>query len=216
MTIAAPEKLSALRDLLAGRFPTATRTTGRVLATGIPALDQARGGLPLGAVTELVSPRAGSGGHLVLASLLEVTRAARQRIALVDAADCFDPESLPDNALEHVVWVRCRTTAQAVQATDLLARDANFGAVFLDLRYATTGDLRRIPGSQWYRLQRAAEPADLALLVLTPQACVPSAEVRFLLNGRFHLADLAGERSLLAAGLDASLERQRRLLADAG
>jgi hypothetical protein len=212
----APGKLVALRHLIAERFPTVPRHAGRVLPTGIPALDQARGGLPLGAVTELVASRPSSGGHLILAQLLALTRAQRQRVALVDAANCFDPESLPEDNLVHLVWVRCRTSAQAVQATDLVARDANLGLVILDLRYATAAELRRIPGSQWYRLQRAAEPADLVLLVLTPQACVSSAEIRFVLNRSHSLGALEEEHPALTSQLDAPLDRQRRSIASAG
>jgi hypothetical protein len=42
--IAAPEKLTSLRHLLAERFPTVPRHAGRVLTTGIGAIDAARGG----------------------------------------------------------------------------------------------------------------------------------------------------------------------------
>ena len=212
---AAPEKLASLRHLLAERFPTVPRHAGRVLSTGIPALDAARGGLPLGALTECVAAHPSSGGHLMLAQLLAVTRVQRQRMALIDATNCFDPGSLPEDQLVHLLWVRCHTTAQAVQAVDLVARDANLGLVCLDLRYASPADLRRIPGSQWYRLQRAAEPADLALLVLTPIACVPSAEVRFVLDHSHSLADLDEERPALTAKIHATLDRQRRSIATA-
>jgi hypothetical protein len=213
---AASEKLASLRHLLAERFPLMPRHAGRLLPTGIPAIDQTRGGVPLGALTEFVAHRASSGGHLILAQLLAVTRTQRQRVALIDASDCFNPESLPEDNLVHLVWVRGRTTAQAVQATDLLARDANFSLVCLDLRYASATDLRRIPGSQWYRLQRAAEPADLALLVLTPRACVPSAEVRFVLDHCYSFADLQEERSALISQFNATLDRQRCSIATTG
>jgi hypothetical protein len=213
--IAAPEKLTSLRHLLAERFPTVPRHAGRVLTTGIGAIDAARGGLPLGAVTEIVATRPSSGGHLVLSQLLAVTRAQRQRLALIDTIDCFDPGSFPEDHLVHLLWVRCQTTVQAIQATDLLARDANLSLVCLDLRYASAADLRRIPGSQWYRLQRAAEPADLVLLVLTPHACVPSAEVRFSLEHCHSFAGLEEERHTLAVRFNATLDRQRRSIATA-
>jgi len=70
----------------------------------------------------------------------------------------------------------------ALAATDLLTRDANLGLVVLDLRDLTERELRRTPASFWYRLQRAVEPADLALVVITPRATVPSAQLRFVLN----------------------------------
>ena len=213
---AASARLASLRHLLAERFPTVPRRAGRLLVTGIPALDQPRGGLPLGAVTELVASCPSSGSQLVLARLLALTRTQRQRAALVDAGDCFDPGSLPEDDLVHLVWVRCRSAAQAVQAADLLARDANLDLVCLDLRYAAPADLQRIASSQWYRLQRAAEPADLALLVLTPHVCVPCAEVRFVLDRSHPLAVLGTERPQLTPRLNATLDRQRRSSAVAG
>ena len=212
----APEKLASLRHLLAERFPVLPRQAGRVLASGIPSIDAARGGLPLGAVTEVVASRPSSGGHSVLAQLLQATRAQHQRVALVDATHCFDPGSLPPDHLAHLVWVRCQTCVQAVQATDLLARDANLHLVCLDLRDVSSADLRRINGTQWYRLQRAAEPADLALLVLTSSACVPSAETRFSLGHSHGFSDLESERPALTAELNAVLDRQRRSIANAG
>lgn len=212
----ASEKIASLRHLLAERFPTLPRHAGRVLASGIPSLDAARGGLPLGAVTELVAARPSSGGHSFLAQLLSVTRSHHQRVALVDATQCFDPRSLPSDHLAHLVWVRCQTCEQAVQAADLLARDANLHLVCLDLRSVSSADLRRINGTQWYRLQRAAEPADLALLVLTPHPCVPSAEVRFSLERSHEFIALETERPALTTHLHALLDRQRRSIAQAG
>ena len=98
--------------------------------------------------------------------------------------------------------------AQA-QAADVLARDANLGLVVLDLRRAPEADLRRIPGPQWYRLQRAVEPADLALLVETPRPSVPSAQLRFNLTTSHAPASFDLERPSLAAGLAPVLQRQR-------
>lgn len=213
---ATPEKLAALRRQLAERFPTVQRTTGRVLPTGVPAVDEASGGLPLSAVTEMVCAAPSCGGHLFLAQLLAVTRRARQRVALIDSADSFDPGSLPPDLCAHLLWVRCSSTTTALQATDLLARDANLGLVVLDLRRALEADLRRIPGPQWYRLQRAVEPTDLALVIETPRACVPSAQVRFQLTTPHALAALEHERPTLIAHLLPTLQRQRLQVAAAG
>ena len=35
-------------------------------------------------------------------------------MALVDAADAFAPETVPADALRHLVWVRARTLAEAL------------------------------------------------------------------------------------------------------
>jgi len=208
---AAPEKLASLRHLLAGRFPSVPRTTGRVLPTGLPAFDAATGGLPLGAITELVCAAPSCGGHLLFGQLLTVTRVARQRVALIDGADSFDPASHDADLLTHLVWIRCSGLATALPAADLLTRDANFGLVVLDLRQTRESELRRTPATQWYRLQRAVEPADLALIVMTPRTSVPSAQVRFILNTSHSATALERERSSLSLALTPELQRQRLL-----
>jgi hypothetical protein len=204
-----PPKLTALRHLLAERFPTVPRTPGRVLGTGIPALDKATGGLPLGALTEIVCAAPSCGGHLLFGQLLAATRTTRSRIALIDSTDSFDPASFAEDLLPHLVWVRCASTAMALSAADLLARDANLGLVVLDLRRAPAADLRRIPATQWYRLQRAVEPADLALVIETPRACVPSAQVRLELNAGHDVSAFDRPRATLTAELTPVLRRQR-------
>jgi len=206
---AAPAQLAALRHLLAERFPSAPRTAGRVLATGLPTLDAATGGLPLSAITEVVCAAPSCGGHLLLAQLLAVTRTARTRVALIDGHDEFDPASLPPDLFAHLVWVRCAGATEALAAADLLARDANFALVVLDLRRASAGELRHIPTPTWYRLQRAVEGADLALLVATPRPVVPSAQLRLLLATSLPAAALDAERPALAAALAPAVQRQR-------
>ena len=213
--MAAPAKLAALRHLLAERFPSLPRTApGRALGTGIAAIDEIAGGLPLSAVTELVCATPSCGSQLLLSELLAVTRATRTRVALIDSTDSFDPGSYPDDLLAHLLWVRCRTTAEALQSVDLIARDANLGLVVLDLRRAPEADLRRTPATQWYRLQRAVESTDLAFLIQTPRAVVPSAQLRLVLNTPHALADATRERHLLAGELKPQLQRQRLQAAD--
>lgn len=213
--MAPPIELAELRRRLAERFPTAPRTPGRVRATELPQWDKLTGGLPLSALTEIVCAAPSCGSHLLLTQLLSVTRKRRQRVALVDSTDGFDPGSVAADLLVHLLWVRCAGTVPALQATDLLARDANFGLVVLDLRFAPENDLRRIPGPQWYRLQRAVEPTDLALVVFTPRAFVPSAQVRFTLSVSHPPVALERERPALIAQLAPTLQRHRLLAASA-
>lgn len=209
----APEKIAALRHLIAERFPCEPRTAGRALATGIPIIDQVTGGLPLGAITELVCTTPSSGGHLFLSALLTVTRTKLIRTALVDATDSFDPSSFEPETLEHLLWVRCRSTAEALQVVDLLARDANLGLVLLDLCHAREADLRCVPATQWYRLQRAVEPADLALVVETPRSIVPSAQLRLELETPHPSPASLRERHQLEQELTVAVLRQRLQLA---
>ncbi|PTX90944.1 hypothetical protein [Opitutus sp. ER46] len=217
--MSAPAKLSALRRLLADRFPSVPGTGAEPLApparglpTGIPAIDDTAGGLPLSAVTELVCAAPSCGSQLLIGALLSRTRTTRTRVALVDSADSFDPESFPPDHLAHLLWVRCRQTAEALQAVDLLARDANLGLVVLDLRLAPEADLRRTPATQWYRLQRAVEPADLALVVVTPRAAVPSAQLRLVLETSQPTAAWDEDRAALTRQLAPARQRQRRQL----
>jgi hypothetical protein len=207
----APAQLAALRQLLAERFPAATRPAGRVLATGLAALDEpAGGGLPLGALTELVCAAPSCGGTLLLAHLLATARSQRLRAALVDTTDAFDPASFAPDLLAHLVWVRGQgDVPAALAATDLLARDANLGLLVLDLRDAPAAGWRRIPSTLWYRLQRAVEGTDLALVVQTPRALVPSAQLRFTLTQSLPLDTLGQERPQLTAALHPGLLRHR-------
>ena len=209
------KSIAELRSDLAKRFPTTQRPAGRTLRTGIPAIDNATGGLPIAAITELVCTAPSCGGHLLVGQLLAVTRATQTRVALIDSTHSFDPASYPPDLLAHLLWVRCAGTTMALQAADLLARDANLGLVFLDLRHAAESDFRRIPGPQWYRLQRAVEPTDLALVIETPRAAVPSAQLRFALGTSHPFPALDRERHALAHELAPGLQRQRLLAADA-
>lgn len=208
----APKTLAQLRQELAEKFPAAPRIAARALHTGLAAVDDAAGGLPLGAVTEIVCTAPSCGSHLLLEQFLAATRATRTRVALVDADDSFDPSSFPVDLLAHLVWVRC-TPATALAATDLLTRDANLGLVVLDLRHASDRELRLTPARSWYRLQRAVEPADLALVVITPRAAVPSAQLRFTLNTSHATTALTLERPALTTALAPSLQRQRLQIA---
>ena len=206
-----PPQLAALRQLLAARFPATHRPVGRVLATGLPAWDEpSGGGFPLGAVTEIVCAAPSCGGHLLLGHLLAATRTQRLRAALVDTTDTFDPASFPSDLLAHLVWVRGNgEVASALAATDLLARDANLGLVVLDLRQAPVASLRRTASTLWYRLQRAVEGTELALIVETPHALVPSAQLRFELTQPAPLAALDEERPVLTSSLAPVLARHR-------
>jgi hypothetical protein len=207
-----PKTLAQLRQELAEKYPNAQRAAARVLPTGLAAIDDSTGGLPLGAVTEIVATAPSCGSQLLFEQLLAATRATRTRVALVDSTDSFDPGSFPVDLLAHLVWVRC-TPETALSATDLLTRDANLGLVVLDLRHAPDRELRRTPASFWYRLQRAAEPTDLALVVITPRATVPSAQLRFALNTSHAATALTSERPTLSSALTPTLQRQRLQIA---
>jgi hypothetical protein len=204
-----PASLPALRQLLAERFPAAARAGEACLPTGIPAIDSATGGLPRPGLTELVCATPSSGSQLFLGQLLQVTRAQSLRVALVDHTDAFDPCSWPAHLLDHLVWVRAGTLEAALSATDLLARDANLGAVVLDLRATASRELRRVPSSRWYRLQRAIEPTLMAGIIFTSFPLVPSARLRFELTESHSPAAQKLPRPQLTTALAPGLIRQR-------
>jgi len=165
-----PESLAALRLLLAERFPQAAPRPAAVLPTGVAAIDDvAGGGLQVGGITEVVALAPSAGGQLLISSLLAATRTRRMRAALVDALDAFDPQSHEPSLLQHLVWVRCRTLDEAMHAADILVRDANFALVMVDLRGIEWRALRRVPATTWYRLQRALERTDMAMVVFTAE-----------------------------------------------
>ena len=197
-----------LRKLLAERFPEEPLPPGDRLVTGLASLDQAlAGGLTKGAITELTSPPGNAGSASLVAAIVQ--RAARDRsfVALVDGRDSFDPQSLGAEALPHLLWVRCRKASEALQATDLLLRDGNFPLVILDLVLNGAMELRKIPASNWYRLQRLVEPAPTAFLVLTSRSLVSSAQWKLVLENRWILPQLEAEAKDLQAHLKFRLQR---------
>ncbi|HUG10406.1 MAG TPA: hypothetical protein VMM36_05305 [Opitutaceae bacterium] len=204
--------VAALRQLVADRLPgpADSRRGAAALPTGVPALDEALGGgLASGALTEIVSAGAGSGGQFVQLCLLCAAAGLGRRAALVDGADAFDPQTAGAEALRALIWVRCGDAATAMQAADLLVRDANLGLVLLDLRGCPQSALRRTPATAWYRLQRAAEGTAAPVVVHTSQALVPSAACRVALTGRFGIDSCGRPRDALSAEVEVELLRAR-------
>ncbi len=193
----ASRKIVDLRHLLAERFPQARATAQARLPTGLATLDSATdGGLPKGAITELTSPQPSAGTALLLQRLLEAAARGRYFLALIDGRDSFDPTGLDQARLRHLLWVRCGKASEAVKAADLLLRDGNFPLVVLDLVLNPMEELRKIPSSHWYRLQRLVEPMPSAFLVLTRRSIISSAQWKLGLENAWRLPDLAQEDNL--------------------
>ena len=207
-------KIIELRSLLAEKFPTGPRAGSAVLASGIPALDALLdGGLRRGALTEIARRQPGMGAAFLLQALLAQTWAHEQRMALVDGRDRLDPSGCPRETLAALLWVRCANAAQAIRATDLLLRDGNLPLVTLDLADNPAKELRAIPATTWFRLQRIAEDNGLSCLVFTPTPLVASAHARLLLRRPLTLASIDARSDELLARLDLEMVRQRQ---DAG
>jgi hypothetical protein len=204
--------LADLRRLLADRFPTSPARDGRVVATGVLAVDEALGGgLGAGTFTEVVSARPSCGGQLITTALIEATRTAGQRLALLDAANAFAMDSFDhDNALTaHLVWFRGTHLRAFWQAVDIVLRDANFAAVVMDLRSLPEFEIKRTPATTWYRLQRAIEQSEAAVLVHTDFAVVPCANRRLILAEPLTMAAFKTDRRELQAALRPQLQLQR-------
>ena len=98
---------------LANRIPSALtprlRTKRPVAPTGIQVVDELlKGGLPLGAITEVVGPVCSGRTTFALSFLAGMTR-ARKVCAWIDVSDEFDPESAAATGVElsYLLWVRC-------------------------------------------------------------------------------------------------------------
>lgn len=98
---------------LANRIPSALtpapRTIRPVAATGIRAVDELlEGGLPLGAITEIVGPECSGRTSFALSFLAQMTQTERV-CAWIDVSDTLDPESAAAGGvdLSRLLWVRC-------------------------------------------------------------------------------------------------------------
>jgi recombination protein RecA len=104
---------SQIEAALADRIPSALtpvpRTLRPVMPTGIDAVDEVlEGGLPVGALTEMVGPECSGRTSLALAFVAQVTRAEKV-CAWVDASDALSPESAAAAGVDlaRLLWVRC-------------------------------------------------------------------------------------------------------------
>ena len=102
---------------LADRVPSALSPRERLvrerIAVGVDALDELlEGGVPLGAITELVGQE-GSGRTSFATSLMANLTGSGGVCAWVDAADTFDPLSAATGGidLQRLLWVRCGSEA---------------------------------------------------------------------------------------------------------
>jgi hypothetical protein len=201
-----------LRQLLAERFPIAAPRHGLFFPTGAPPLDQALGGgLWKGTLTEISTPPDAGGCLTLLSAIIRASATERRPVALVDGADGFDPQPMDPGVLAHLLWVRCRNTAQFFKAADLLLRDGNLPIVLLDLRGSARGELKKIPNTTWYRLQRIAGQSGVACLIATPWFMVSSAHYRVQLRGAFGVGDLDRRSEEVLADMDFQVVRRHGL-----
>jgi recombination protein RecA len=112
MTSAAAIRLQ-IETALAQKIPSALTPPPKMLrpvaATGIEVLDELlKGGLPIGAITELVGPECSGRTSVALSFVAQMTQAGKV-CAWIDVANAFDPVSAAATGLdlERLLWVRC-------------------------------------------------------------------------------------------------------------
>jgi len=186
-----------LRKLLTERFPHAPAAAATQLVTGLAFLDEAiGGGLPKGAITELISPEVSAGSASLIHALLETAQRDCYFLALIDGRDSFDPQPLGNACLGHLLWMRCTKALEAIKAADLLLRDGNFPLLIVDLVLNPREESRKIPKTNWYRLQRLVESTSTACLVLTRQGRVSSAQLKIVLENVWNLGSFEQEDAI--------------------
>ena len=186
--MAVDAKIIDLRKLLTQRFPHPSCTTERRLITGLAFLDESiHGGLPRGRITELISPGTSAGSTSLIHALIHCAYCDNYFLPLIDGRDSFDACGLDNTWLQHLLWVRCSKASEAVKAADLLLRDGNFPLVIVDLVLNAPEELRKIPQTNWYRLQRLVEVLPTACLVLTRYEMVSSAQLKLVLENSWDI-----------------------------
>jgi hypothetical protein len=200
-------KIIELRQILAERYPGNRPTRSLSLPTGWSPLDSLLGGgLPKGAITQLLIPNISSGGAIVLHEIIARMHDASQYVALIDSKDCFEPAA-EDHPL--LLWIRCHNVFQALKATDLILRDGNLSLVILDFKENLDKELRKIPESAWYRFQRIIEENRNALLTITRHPIVASAQVTVATTHQLCLDDLSTQRTDLLPFISLEIIRSR-------
>src|SRR3954467_15377776 len=111
--MASSGRIVDLRTLLHERFPAPAATPQQILPTGLSDFDQnCGGGLRKGGITEFISPNVSAGSASYIAAMIRAAHRDRYFLALIDGNDSFDPYPLGKDALRHLLWVRCQTTAE--------------------------------------------------------------------------------------------------------
>lgn len=201
-----------LKALLSEKFPglrmrlDEPRTnTHKFQPAGLPQIDgPLRGGLPKGALSEVIVPAANCGCATLLQALLRQAARANEIIALIDGNDSLDVMHLDEPVLSRMLWIRCHAVADAIKSADLVLRDGNVPQVLLDLRSNAENQLRKISPATWYRFQRLVEETGAACIVFTSRRMVAPARARICLRPQFSLAALEGDADELL--LDMKME----------
>jgi len=195
-----------IEHALENRFPSALtpilQTIPDVASSGIAVVDSLlRGGIPVGAISELVGCSSSGRTSLALSILAQRTK-VEQVCAWVDVDDTFDPESAAASGvrLDHLLWIRCHNRSprdyptkssssrnsqwtrldQSLRSIDLLLQAGGFAAIVLDLGNIAPEHGRRIPLATWFRFRQAADHARCSLVLLGRAAYAQSSSALVL------------------------------------
>jgi hypothetical protein len=114
-------------------------------------------------------------------------QAASQFVALIDGKNSFeliDPANL-------LLWIRCDNVSQAIRAADLIIRDGNIVLSILDLKHNEARELRKVPATSWYRLQRVTAEFETTLLLITSYYISGSSIAALQINNPLRITDFA-------------------------
>lgn len=167
---------TALGERASSPFTDVEERVWECVPSGIPTLDMSIGGLPRGAIVEILG--APSSGRTSLTLTILATLIQHDEVcALVDGTDAFDPESGAAAGMDmrRLLWVRCRNLDQVLRSTDLLLQGGGFGAVALDLSDLPQNAVRGVPLAVWFRFQRVLENTPTVLLLIGRESMAKSA-----------------------------------------
>ena len=222
---------AALADRIPSALTPAAKTVRQVVPTGVAALDTLLdGGLPVGALTEIIGAECSGRTTVALSFLAQITKTERV-CAWIDVSNALSPESAAASGipLKRLLWVRCgvqpstRTAKpcasnvwarieQALRVTDLLLQAGGFSAIVLDLGSIAPEHVSRIPLATWFRYRAAAERSRASVLLLTQHACSKSSAGLVL---HLQAGQPLSPESTVLAGLERHVEVSRQRFTEA-
>jgi hypothetical protein len=207
-----------LRQLLLEKFPRLRPRTkpsggepGPCWPTGLLQIDQACGGFPNGAMTEIVAGEKHGGSATLMRALLYRAAIENRIITLIDGGDTFDVAAIHPAVLARMLWIRCRSAEETLKAADLILRDNNLPLIFLDLVSNAPAQLRKISPTVWYRFQRLLEPTSTICAVFTPRPMINPAVARITLNSRLSLDALEMDSAQSLSRINFSVSSTQQL-----
>jgi recombination protein RecA len=219
---------------LAQRIPSALtplpRISSPVAPTWIREIDALlHGGLPVGAISEIVGPECSGRTSLALTFVAGMTQAGKV-CAWVDVSDTLHPESAAAIGvdLSRLLWIRCGASPvttplakkpaprrkswwrleQGLRVTDLLLQAGGFSCIVLDMGSLNAEYALRVPLATWFRFRAAAERLQSNVVLLTQHACSRNSAGLVL---RLDPVGVFNDNSTVFTGLEhrAELARQR-------